>query len=169
MAEIRDEIITKLYKIIKNKKISKEVEIGIYNYTIKFCEKKNILKKWCNKHFKELYIRKAISVYGNLKKTSPIGNKRLLTRLKKKEFPPKELAFMKPQHTFPEHWKELVDELEQKYLKAYEKRLELTTDAYKCGRCHKKQCVYYELQIRSGDESSNIFITCVNCGKRWVI
>ena len=28
----------------------------------------------------------------------------------------------------------------------------------------KRECSYYELQIRSADESATLFITCLNCG-----
>lgn len=45
--------------------------------------------------------------------------------------------------------------------------LKATTDMYTCRKCHKKECSYYELQIRSSDEPMTKFIKCCNCGYEW--
>ncbi|KAI3704980.1 hypothetical protein L1987_75210 [Smallanthus sonchifolius] len=42
-----------------------------------------------------------------------------------------------------------------------------TTDQFKCGRCGKRQCTYYQLQTRSADEPMTTFVTCVNCDNHW--
>ncbi|KAK3014936.1 hypothetical protein RJ639_009952 [Escallonia herrerae] len=42
-----------------------------------------------------------------------------------------------------------------------------TTNEFKCGRCGKKQCTYYQLQTRSADEPMTTFVTCVNCNNHW--
>lgn len=42
-----------------------------------------------------------------------------------------------------------------------------TTDAFKCGKCGKRQCTYYEKQTRSADEPMTVFITCQACGNKW--
>ena len=167
MSEIREDMIKILYTIIKNKKISKDVEIGIYNWALNYCEKRGIIKKWSNESFKKLYVRKTMSIYDNLNKKSYIKNSRLLKRLKSKEFKGNELACMAPQHTFPEHWKEMVDNLNKINSKAWENRTENATDIYTCGRCKQKKCTYYELQLRGADESMTVFIACTICGNRW--
>jgi transcription elongation factor S-II len=41
------------------------------------------------------------------------------------------------------------------------------TDQFKCGRCGKRRCKYFQLQTRSADEPMTTFVTCVNCGNRW--
>jgi len=41
------------------------------------------------------------------------------------------------------------------------------TDEFKCYKCQKRQCTYYQLQTRSADEPMTTFITCLNCGNRW--
>jgi transcription elongation factor S-II len=41
------------------------------------------------------------------------------------------------------------------------------TDRFKCNRCGKRECTYYEMQTRSADEPMTIFVNCLNCGKRW--
>lgn len=47
------------------------------------------------------------------------------------------------------------------------KQAEATTNSFKCGRCGKRKCTYYQLQTRSADEPMTTFVTCVNCNKRW--
>ena len=42
-----------------------------------------------------------------------------------------------------------------------------TTTMFKCSRCNKRNCSYFELQTRSADEPMTIFITCLDCGKKW--
>ena len=43
----------------------------------------------------------------------------------------------------------------------------LATDAFECPRCTARKCVHYELQTRSADEATTVFVTCVSCGHRW--
>ena len=49
--------------------------------------------------------------------------------------------------------------------------MEAKTDLFKCGKCKQRKCSYYEMQIRSADESATIFITCLNpaCKNKWRI
>ena len=44
---------------------------------------------------------------------------------------------------------------------------EAETDQFRCGRCGKRRCKYYQLQTRSADEPMTTFVTCVACGNRW--
>lgn len=41
------------------------------------------------------------------------------------------------------------------------------TDMLKCGKCHKNNCTYNQLQTRSADEPMTTFVLCNNCGNRW--
>ena len=68
---------------------------------------------------------------------------------------------------FPERWKEIIDNKSKRDRFLYEVNKEMATDAYTCGRCHKKECSYYQMQTRSADEPMTTFVTCLNCGKRW--
>eukprot|EP01063_Lacrimia_lanifica_P018590 TRINITY_DN25491_c0_g1_i1.p1 TRINITY_DN25491_c0_g1~~TRINITY_DN25491_c0_g1_i1.p1 ORF type:complete len:628 (+),score=182.88 TRINITY_DN25491_c0_g1_i1:58-1884(+) len=43
------------------------------------------------------------------------------------------------------------------------------TSMHTCGRCKRKRCAFYELQIRSGDEPMTQFIRCLHCGNNWRI
>ena len=74
---------------------------------------------------------------------------------------------MKPQYTFPENWKQLLDEKNKREKMLYEVCKETVSSMFTCGRCKKKECTYYQLQTRSADEPMTTFVTCTNCGKRW--
>ena len=165
--EIRINSTDKINSIINNKILSKKIEIGVYNYSLQQANKLGIMKKWSNIHFRKLYLHKIISIYINLNPNSYVKNTRLIKRLREEEFNPKELAMMTPQHMFPEHWKDLLDEKNEIDKMLYELRTETATDIYKCGRCKKRMCTYYQLQTRCADEPMTTFITCLNCGKRW--
>jgi transcription elongation factor S-II len=147
--------------------ISKEIEKGIYNKTIKFADEKNIIKKWDNNIFLQMYKQFSIQVYSNLKSDSYLKNTRLFDRLVSEEFQPYELSTMEPQYLFPENWKSLIDIKSKRDRMLYEINKEMATDMYTCGRCKKKECSYYQLQTRSADEPMTTFVTCLNCGKRW--
>ena len=165
--EIRIWVRNKLNTLINDKKMSKQVETGILKFTNEKSDKMCITKSWSNPKYKKLYVNKTMSIWANLQKKSYIGNSRLLQRLKEGEFKPEDLAFLDAMTTFPENWKELIDEKTKRDRILYEVRKEAATDIYKCGRCKKRMCTYYELQTRSADEAITIFVTCLNCGKRW--
>jgi transcription elongation factor S-II len=42
-----------------------------------------------------------------------------------------------------------------------------STDQFKCGKCGKRKCTYYQMQTRSADEPMTTFVTCMNCNNRW--
>jgi DNA-directed RNA polymerase subunit M/transcription elongation factor TFIIS len=87
--------------------------------------------------------------------------------INKKEFHPHMLPYMQCKDIFPERWKE-IDERNQLRLKAaYEIKLVPMSDMIKCSRCKSKKVSYYELQTRSGDEASTLFMNCLICGKKW--
>lgn len=169
LTDIRKFSREKLDKIVRNEKISKNIEIGCYNYSINKANELNIIKKWENKVFKDLYINKVRSVYSNLDKDSYLHNDNLIERLKSKEFLPHKLAEMTQIHIFPEHWKGYLDNKFKREKAVQDNVLDAATDQYKCSRCKKRKCTYYEVQTRSADESMTIFITCLTCGKRWKI
>ena len=161
---------TKIQDILSeyiSKDIAIEIENGILKYTNEYSQKKGLVQDFNNKIYKDIYFNKARSIYSNLKKDSYIKNDRLQDRIKAKEFPSSELAFMNPQYTFPENWKKLLDDKNKRDKILYETRTETATDMFKCGRCKKRKCTYYELQTRSADEPMTTFVTCLNCGKRW--
>lgn len=152
-----------------DKKMSKDLEVGVYNWSLKFSEEHNIVKNWKNPKFVQVYLSKARSMMANLDAKSYIHNNRLLNRLNEGEFNPHDLSFLKPENMFPEKWRAIIDAKEKKEEHSLHDRPEAMTNQFKCGKCKKRECVYKELQIRSCDEPMTLFITCLNCGNRWRI
>jgi len=154
-------------KITKNdREYMKNLERCVFNYSLQKSIERNIIPTW-NIVFKNIYLNKVISLYSNISKNNYINNKRLITRIKKREFTPEQLVNMTPQELFPEHWKELIDEKYRRDKILYETKKEAMTDQFKCSKCHSRETCYFEMQTRSADEPMTIFITCLNCGKRW--
>jgi transcription elongation factor S-II len=144
-----------------------ELEKAIFKVVFDLAIKNFIPRNWKIQTFKELYKQVARTVLWNTHPDSPVKNSRLIERIKDGEFALEAIPSMSSYELYPEHWKELADRQlirEQKILEGDKSR---ATDQYKCHRCGKRECTYYELQTRSADEPMTIFITCLNCGKRW--
>ena len=144
-----------------NPTIFANIEIGVYNYAIKEATNLKVIKKWDAPMFTTLYVDRLRTVYRNLK------NKELLAMLKSGELCPKTFAFMTHQEMNPDHWKQMIQEKTKRDACKYSINVEAMTEMFTCKKCKSKRCTYYELQTRSADEPSTIFISCLDCGKHW--
>jgi transcription elongation factor S-II len=141
--------------------LSINLERGIYNFIIQKATNEQIVKKWSNPHFVQIYIDHARSVYTNL------GVDRVKQSVLSRAIKAQDLPFMSHQQMLPEKWNSL---LEQKCIRdknKYEVHLEASTDNFKCYKCKSRECTYYQMQTRSADEPMTIFVTCIKCGNRW--
>lgn len=145
-----------------------DLEIGIFNATLDYANSLSIQLSWNCALFMDTYINNARSVYSNLKEDSYIKNTTLKERLMEaKEFTPHELAYMPYDEIYPERWKDIIDKQKLRLKAAYEVKQVSMTDSIKCGKCKNNKVSYYELQIRSGDESMTQFFSCMTCGHKW--
>ena len=139
-------MLTILLGIDKNQEIDKEyfkqLEMEIFNYSIKDSIKRNIVPTW-NIILRKIYINKARSLYINILPGSYVNNKRLFNRMKNKEFTPKELVNMTTQELFPENWKHLIDEKDRRNKVLYETKKEAMTDQFKCRKCKSSRKIDY--------------------------
>ena len=160
--EFRQQIYKKLQKILTcETKIAENLEKGIYNFCIKEAGERNIVKKWDNVHFTQLYIDRLRTVYIN------IQNDELKTKILKKKIKAHEIAFMTHQEMAPEKWHQLMENKKIRDENRYAPKLEASTDNFTCRKCKSKECSYYQLQTRSADEPMTTFVTCIKCGTRW--
>lgn len=143
------------------------LEKGIFEATYLNAQKNYTARNWKTPQFKEMYRQTLSSVISNIHPESPVKNPRLLNRVLEGEFKLEEIPFMTSYEMFPEKWFELKDKLLQREQKILEGNKSRATDQFKCRRCGKRECTYYELQTRSADEPMTIFVTCLNCGKEW--
>lgn len=148
---------------------AEDLEIGIYNWCIDFCDTKKIFKSWKNNRFSSIYLEKARSILSNLDPEGYLRNAGLLDRIKEKKCLPHEVPFMKPDEMCPERWKEVTEAFFKKYEHAYENKTEAMSSDYKCGKCKQRRVVYQEIFSRSADEAGVIHFACLSCGNRWKI
>lgn len=146
-----------------------DAEIGIFNATLQFADRQDIVKNWANDRFKNIYFRKAMSTAANIIPTSYVKNETLAERLKAKELKPHDVSFLKPDQSCPEKWAEILKKKEKKEQALLSFKPESMTDQYQCSKCKERQCIYKEIQIRSCDEPMTLFIKCINCGHNWRI
>jgi DNA-directed RNA polymerase subunit M/transcription elongation factor TFIIS len=153
--------------------ILREIERGIYNWTIKEADKNGFMCLWDDRQFLRIYTRKAISIYQNLKSdnkqlltfimdttiNNTIGNNQGLNAYK--------ISFMTPSELCPEKYTEILDKLKEKEKVIFEKRATAGSKHYKCNKCGERDVSITSAQTRSGDEGSTLFFTCNNCGKQW--
>ena len=164
---IRDNYKNLLAKKIKLTQIElDDLEIGVFNASLDYATENKIQLSWLCPQFVEIYNNIARSIYSNLCNTY-LNNKLLYKRLKKKEFMPHELAYMKREELFPEKWNLIIEKEKLKLKEAYEVKQVSMSDLIKCGKCKNNKVSYQELQTRSGDESMTIFFTCIVCGHKW--
>lgn len=142
-------------------KMAKNLEKGIYNYSIKIATEKNIVKKWENQYFVQIYIDRLRSIYLN------INSDYLREKVKNGDIKIHEIAFLSHQDMRPERWNKLLEAKKIRDEYKYAPRIEASTDNFTCWKCKSKSCTYYQLQTRSADEPMTTFVTCLNCGQRW--
>tara|TARA_E500000178_G_C16724765_1_gene618797 strand:- start:37 stop:558 length:522 start_codon:yes stop_codon:yes gene_type:complete len=159
--EFRTNVVSKLDNIIKNNKISTNLEKGIFNYSLKQCEEKKLIKKWSNEYFIIIYIQKLKTILFNL------SNEGLYNRIVNKEVKSHEIAFMSHQELRPDLWDELLELKKIKDENKFKPNIEASTDDFTCGKCKSKKCTFYQLQTRSADEPMTTFVTCLDCGNRF--
>jgi DNA-directed RNA polymerase subunit M/transcription elongation factor TFIIS len=145
----------------------KDLEIGIFNYTLKYCKEMKIPLNWECIMFKNIYMNKSISIFANLKSDSYLKNINLLEKIQKKEIKPNEIATMKVEEICPEKWNKILDKHMDLVKNAYEMNMASMSDRIVCKKCKGRNVTYQEVQMRSADEPSTFLILCSTCGHRF--
>lgn len=154
--DIRKDTIKKISKIF-NKKISEEIEDGIYDFSSQYAENQGtpfLIEQIYNDKLEEI-----ICQFENK------GNS-LIDDIKKNKIDAKLIAHMKPQELNPEKYEKIT---KKKELEEYNKNNKASTDIFKCSKCKKRKCSITEKQVRAGDEPATTFVKCLECGHSWTI
>jgi len=159
--KFRTNIRSKINDKLNDEKKSKNLEIGVYNYSLNEATNRKVVKKWDNPYFVQIYLDRLRSIYINL------NNNNLVEQIKNNTLSAKNIAFMTHQEFKPEKWEFLINEKIKRDKNKYETKLEAATDTFKCRKCHSNKCTYYQMQTRSADEPMTTFVTCIECGNRW--
>ena len=157
--DFRDEIRSKLKNLTKVD-VSVNLEIGIYNFSIKEATRLNVVKKWSNPHFVQVYINRLRSVYINLKKSTHFRN-----FVEENAKQPQNIAYITQHEMNPDRWYDII--LKQKKTIINDGKETKLSSEFVCFKCKKNNCSHYQLQTRSADEPMTTFISCNECGNRW--
>ena len=165
--KVRDKLTERFTKMQMNQDAAANaalnLERGIYNYTLRESDTKNIVKKWDNGYFVQIYADRLRTVCINM------GNDHVIQLVTAKQIKAHELAFMTHQDMHPDKWITLIKAKQLRDKHKYETKVEASTDNFTCpnSKCRSTKCTYYQLQTRSADEPMTTFVTCIDCGKRW--
>ena len=140
-------------------KMSTNMEISIFNYSIESATAKKTPKNWGNPYFVLIYSNKLKTILANL----PLNISKLISG----ELDPKRIAYYSAQELNPEKWREIVKDKEREDKNKYNQVVQASTDVFTCGKCREKKCTYYQAQIRSSDEAITTFVTCLTCDNHW--
>lgn len=158
--QVRERILGILGGVVTDSKVVVNLERGIFNFALKEATNAKVVKKWDNPIFSQIYVNRLRSVVCNLP--------HIVQQIQSGEIAPQAVAFMTHQEFQPDRWKQLLDlKMKRDASTAKGELVEASTDMYTCKKCKSKRCTYYEMQTRSADEPATVFITCLDCGKRW--
>lgn len=161
------EILRTQFKGLLNESQCNTLENVILHITFQESQKKEVMKHFENPLFENLYQTVSRRMIGNLMPNSYVKNKDLLTKILEGNLDFEHLRSMGVMDLAPN----LYEDMRNRQILREQSQLEgnkaLATNRFQCNRCHKRECTYYELQTRSADEPTTIFVNCLNCGKRW--
>ena len=169
-SKIRTHILEKLMGILGKtfkKDDYKRLEKTILLAAITDAASKNVIKHFENKLFQICYMSAARKIISNLDSKSYVNNDYLVKKVKKGDLQIEHLATMTHIDYAPNAFVEFRERQQLREQAQLEGNKAMATDMFKCGRCHKRETTFYELQTRSADEPMTKFISCVNCGNRW--
>ena len=167
--EFRENIVLKLKERFKDLTENQiiNLEKGLYNYTIRSSDDKKIVKKWDNKYFIQIYIDKFRSMLCNLDGKHNKNAKKNLKKIKDGKLKTRNIASLTHQELNPKIWSELIKAKINRDKNFGKEDELLATDEFKCFKCKKNKCTYYQQQTRSADEPITTFVSCLNCGNKW--
>ena len=142
---------SQLLKLLKNEKLTKEIELGIYNFSQEYVKNNNI-----EFLLQSIYDSKMNEIIELLKHSDYI-----ITAITNKKIKPSELAFLKPDELVPEKYE---DHKKNKEMQEFKKNSKAYSTTYTCVKCKKSRTNVTTKQTRSGDEPPTTFVSCLECG-----
>lgn len=165
--ELREKLAAEFGSCIGEASRGRNTERSVYNYAIAKAKTQRVEAKWRNPLFAVLYLDRARTLFFNLREPAPEGETTLAERVMHGDIQAKDLGPMTHQEMCPWMWKSLVEAKIARDKSQYEINLEAATEEFKCFKCKKRKCTYYELQTRSADEPMTTFVSCLLCGNHW--
>jgi DNA-directed RNA polymerase subunit M/transcription elongation factor TFIIS len=151
---------------------SSDLNDDLVNQFEKSCYDKSLVdaeRLKCSRNFdqyKNLYMGICRHIIANLKEDNTINNVKFIEMVNSGQITPEEAIELSPQEMHTDRWRVLL-ERKQVDLDKLIKDPESTTDMFRCGKCRRNKCKYFERQDRSADEPMTLHITCCYCGNYW--
>jgi DNA-directed RNA polymerase subunit M/transcription elongation factor TFIIS len=143
--------VAQLLKMIKDKKITEDIESGIYNFSQEYVKNNNI-----EFLLQSIYDSKLNEILELLKHSDYI-----IKAITNKKIKASELAFLKPDELVPDKYE---DHKKNKELQEFKKNNKSCSTTYTCTKCKKSRTNVTTKQTRSGDEPPTTFVSCLECG-----
>lgn len=151
--------IIQLLNILLDFNKASELEKGIFEFSLLHVVTNNLEHKMVH----SIYHDKVYDITFNLTdKTNKTLKKSIINGI----LAPFAVAFLSPQQLNPERWTDILNK--KKFMEDKENNMAVT-DRYKCVKCGEKKSKVTELQIRSADEPTSLFVTCLVCYNTFII
>jgi DNA-directed RNA polymerase subunit M/transcription elongation factor TFIIS len=157
--EFRNKIAQEFFRQFPEEKTRLNLEISVYNWTIRRATEEKVLKIWKNPYFMRMYLDRLRSIYFNL------NTEQLNIKINQKAW--KELELATHQDFLPEKWQKIKERREQKIFLESQTQEMSGSGAFKCGKCKSMKTTFYQMQTRSADEPMTNFVSCLDCGHRF--
>ena len=146
-------------------KMPEAMEKSIYNVSIKEARTKYVERSWDCVQFKWIYKKNYAKIIANINYNK--NSDFVINKIKYNLWEPDKIISMTLQELYPDIWEELIIKNIKKMEQLSKQNNVQGTDMFRCGKCKKNNCTYYQMQTRSADEPMTTFITCLNCSNRW--
>lgn len=158
----RNKHIIELSTILNNIKQAILLEKGIFEFALIHTFMNNFQQKFVVSIYNDRLNEIKLNINGDEK----INNKTLKYAILSNQLRPELVAFLSPQQMHPARWANILSI--QKYREDKENNI-ATTDLYKCRKCGERKSKVSQMQIRSADEPTSTFVTCLVCYNTFVI
>lgn len=147
----------------------RKIERSCHNHACVTADKKNVSRNWQNVLFVHLYNEITFRVQKNLvvREHDP-ASKYLIDKIISGDFDTNNIGKAKSKELCPEKSQYIYDEIEERKQQKIKKKFSSQHECFKCGG---RKTTEVEIQLRSLDEGSTLFITCEmdNCTNTWRI
>lgn len=157
--ESRTIVSSRLFEILGNDPISKNLEKSVFNFAVRSDN-----PSWDNSMFRTRYRHKAMEIIRLLNDPKCSLKNMLITG----QIQARDVGRMGPAELFPGGpWDATQQQIrigEEIRRAAAEK---VPEGLFQCRKCKSKKTRYYQMQTRSADEPMTTFVTCLQCSTRW--
>ena len=144
-------------------RLGTNIEVAVYNHTIRVATDTKVVKSWTNQAFVVLYNSYLYSVITNITRTG------MIHVFIDPSFDPSVIENGSIAQFNPGKWEPIVHQTTMKADGMYETNAEASSDDFVCRKpkCRSKRCSHYQMQTRSADEPMTTYVTCLDCGNRY--